>query len=316
MPHILFVFIDGVGLGNPDPAVNPFARFELPALSALAGGQPWTLSARDLDEDRHVFRRLDANLDLDGLPQSGTGQAALFTGVNCAQLAGRHFGPYPHSATRPVLASENLFLKVQRLLPAHPGPAAFANAYPPRFFSYVERSDRWTVTTRCCLEAKIPIRGLDELSRGEAIAADLTGHGFHRLQLNTLEPRTEDESAVLLHQLSRRHALTLFEYFLTDKAGHSRSFARAEETLYSLDRFFSALLASLDPAIDLLVVTSDHGNLEDLSTKSHTRQPVPLVALGHGAHHFSHAHSILDVTPALEQCVSATQPAPDASGDP
>jgi hypothetical protein len=37
---VLFLFLDGVGLGLPDPAINPFARAHAPALAGLAGG-PW-----------------------------------------------------------------------------------------------------------------------------------------------------------------------------------------------------------------------------------------------------------------------------------
>ncbi len=54
----------------------------------------------------------------------------------------------------------------------------------------------------------------------------------------------------------------------------------------------------------LLVVTSDHGNLEDLSTKSHTRNPVPLLAVGPGADAFAGAASLTDVTPAVVEVVT------------
>ena len=68
--------------------------------------------------------------------------------------------------------------------------------------------------------------------------------------------------------------------------------------LTSLDRFFEALLDALPPEA-LLVLSSDHGNIEDLATKSHTRHPVPLIARGPGAHAFAEAGSLTDVTPAI-----------------
>ena len=50
----------------------------------------------------------------------------------------------------------------------------------------------------------------------------------------------------------------------------------------------------------LLVLCSDHGNIEDLSTHTHTRNPVPLVALGPGADEvLQAAEDIADVTPAI-----------------
>jgi bisphosphoglycerate-independent phosphoglycerate mutase (AlkP superfamily) len=48
-----------------------------------------------------------------------------------------------------------------------------------------------------------------------------------------------------------------------------------------------------------LVVTSDHGNIEDLSTRSHTQNPVPLMARGWAANAFAGASSLTDVTPAI-----------------
>lgn len=301
MLRVLFVFIDGVGLGAPAP-YNPFAAGAFPAFEALADGQPWTSQAQPIDQRRHVFRPIDANLDVEGLPQSGTGQATLFTGANCAQAAGRHFGPFPHSKTKPIIADKNIFTRIKGLVPEEPEPTAFANAYPPRFFSYAKRRDRWTVTTRCCMDAGVPVRSLEELRCGKALAADLTSRGWQELGLD-ITPISEEEAAARLQALTQRHRFTLFEYFLTDKAGHSRDADRAATVLRALDRFLGRLRREIDDET-LLVVTSDHGNLEDLSTKSHTRNPVPLVAYGHGAHHFRGVQSIIDVTPAVLRALS------------
>ena len=305
VPHILFVFLDGVGLGpatgeNPagDRAANPFAALDLPAFRRLAGGQPWTADARPVREPAHVFVAVDATLGVAGLPQSGTGQAALFSGENAALAHGAHFGPYPPSAVRPLLDAQSVFARLVRA-GVSADRLAFANAYPDRFFSAAEARGRWTTTTYMARAAGVRLRTADDLVRGDALAADLTGDGWRRL----IDPEgpvvPEAEAAARLHALARRHRLTLFEYYLTDKAGHSRDAARAADVLLALDRFFEALLGRLDPALDLLVVSSDHGNLEDLGTKSHTRNPVPLVALGRGADHFAGAASLLDVTPTL-----------------
>lgn len=301
MLRVLFVFIDGVGLGEVAPH-NPFTTDSFPAFEALADCQPWTAEAQPIDQEHHVFRPIDANLGVEGLPQSGTGQATLFTGVNCAQAAGRHFGPFPHSKTKPLISDKNIFIRIKGLVPEEPEPTAFANAYPPRFFSYAKRRDRWTVTTRCCMDAGVPVRSLEELRRGKALAADLTGRGWQELGLN-VKPISEEEAAARLQALSQSYRFTLFEYFLTDKAGHSRDARRAATVLRALDRFLGRLLHEIDNET-LLIVTSDHGNLEDLSTKSHTRNPVPLAAYGRGAHHFRDVRSIIDVTPAVLRALS------------
>ena len=299
MPHsVLFVFLDGVGLGTDDPQINPLAASDLPAFERLAGGQRWTRSAQALNTPRHVVRAIDATLGIEGLPQSGTGQATLLTGVNCAELAGRHYGPFPHSQTRPVLAEQNIFHKVQALGLPFEEPSAFLNAYPDRFFSYVQRRDRWTVTTRCCLDADVRIRTHADLVAGKALPADLTAASWPQSDPN-LTPLTEDDAGLRLVRLGRQHAFALFEYFLSDKAGHSRSRERAGAVLHAVDRFFHGLLSAFDPATMLVLVTSDHGNMEDLSTKTHTTNPVPLIAYGHGADRFAAVEDLTGITPAI-----------------
>ena len=294
MPHVLFVFLDGVGLG-PATDANPFATLRLPAFERLAGDQRWTADAESVRQPGRTFVPIDATLGLEGLPQSGTGQAALFTGENAAAVHGRHFGPYPPTTVRPLVAERSVFAQ----LAARVGTdrLAFANAYPDRFFRFVEARGRWTVTTLAAHAAGVRLRRADDLRAGRALAADLTADGWHRLAPD-VPVRTEAEAARQLAALTRDHAFTLFEYFLTDKAGHSQDAARAADVLHGLDRFFGARLDTLPPDA-LLVVTSDHGNLEDLGTKSHTRHPVPLVAWGERADAFADAASLLDVTPAL-----------------
>ncbi|MEP0548492.1 MAG: alkaline phosphatase family protein [Rhodothermales bacterium] len=291
--RIVFVFLDGVGLG-PTTDHNPFASLALPHFERLAGGQRWTADAVPIAESGHLFRPIDATLGVEGLPQSGTGQATLLTGVNCAARAGRHFGPYPHSTSKPVIAARNLFVRLRDA----GRTGAFANAYPDRFFRYAEGRGRWTVTTLCCIEAGVPLRREADLRAGDALTADLTAAAWPEHLGIDVPVISEEAAGRRLARLSHAADLTLFEYYLTDKAGHSQSPGRAAATLRSLDAFFGGLLGALDEG-DLLVVTSDHGNLEDLGTKTHTRHPVPLVALGPGAAALAEVGNLMDVTPAL-----------------
>ncbi|MFN3596054.1 MAG: peptidase [Rubricoccaceae bacterium] len=292
----LFVFLDGVGLGPAD--ANPLADTRLRAFAALAGGHPWTAAAPALARPDHVFRPLDATLGVAGLPQSGTGQAALFTGHNAPALHGAHYGPFPPTTVRPLVAAQSLFAQ----LAAGGAPAdalAFANAYPERFFDAARARNRWTTTTLAARGAGVRLRTAADLARHDALAADLSGAEWRAHLDPDHEPIAEAEAARRLARLAGSHRLTLFEYFLTDKAGHAQDAALATRLLGALDAFFGALLAALDLSRVLLVVCSDHGNLEDLSTRSHTRNPVPLVARGAGAGAFAHARALTDVTPRL-----------------
>lgn len=297
--HILFVFIDGVGLGQELPDFNPLSQLKLPAFSTLGKNQQWIQGLTPVQDADHVFKPIDACLSVDGLPQSGTGQATLFTGKNCAKIAGRHFGPYPHSTSKPVIATDNIFTQVQRVLPHHPEPNAFANAYPPPFFKHATARNRWTVTTLSCIEAGIPIRKEPELERGHALTADITGNGWKEKLNMPIQSIDESEAAKRLASIASSHPFTLFEYYLTDKAGHSRDITKASTILHSLDRFFAGLMQHIDFSQTLLLITSDHGNIEDLSTKSHTINPVPFIALGNSASYFNEVRSLMDVTPTL-----------------
>ena len=297
MTRVLLVFVDGIGLGATS-AANPFVSNALPGFMRLSDGHPWTLGTPAIHQLGHVFRPLDATLGIEGLPQSGTGQATLLTGTNAAQIHGRHFGPYPPTTVRPLVAESSVFAQ---LVANGIGPdqLAFANAYPDRFFRFVEARGRWTTTTLAAHAAGVRLRTARDLHDELAIPADLTGDGWQRVIDPAFVPIHESEAARRVHQLVASHRFTLVEYYLTDKAGHSQDPERAADVLASLDRFLDALVDGLDLSHDLLVLTSDHGNLEDLSVKSHTRNPVPLVALGAGAARFADASSLLDVTPRI-----------------
>lgn len=300
-PHALFIFLDGVGLGPAGPD-NPLSTLDLPVFARLAGGQPWTDALAPVRTDTLVVEALDATLGVDGLPQSGTGQTALFAGVNAAAIHGAHYGPTPPTTVRDVLERESVMAHVARRFGAT--SVAFANAFPDRFFAAVEPRQRWTATTRMARAAGVRLRRAADLAAGDAVAADLTGAGWHALFDPSLAEIDEATAAARLLALARAHRLTLFEVFHTDKAGHAQDPDAARDVLTALDRFFGALLDRLDPARDLLVVSSDHGNLEDLATRSHTRHRVPLVAWGAGAGAFAGAASLVDVAPALRRLLT------------
>ena len=295
---MLVVFLDGVGIGLATDA-NPL-RDTPPAFRRLTGGMPWAEPFADVTRPGHVVRRLDATLGVPGLPQSGTGQTALYTGHNAPEMAGRHYGPTPHSATFETLRTDSLWA---RLLNAGlaPDDLCFANAYPDAFFASVAQRGRWPTAARMTRDAGLRLRTHADVVAGTGLAADLTADGWRThlgLDVPTITPA---DAGARLHALARRHRVTLYEFYHTDEAGHTQDPAVAAATLARVDAFLGAILDRLDPTRDLLVLTSDHGNLEDLSVRTHTTNPVPLVALGAGADAIAGATSLLDVTPAIVQ---------------
>jgi bisphosphoglycerate-independent phosphoglycerate mutase (AlkP superfamily) len=104
------------------------------------------------------------------------------------------------------------------------------------------------------------------------------------------------EAGRRLTRLAAEYDLVLFETFMPDLAGHQR--LEPEWVLTRLDAFLGAILDHLPPNVTL-VVCSDHGNIEDTSTKAHTTNPVPLLACGPGATRFRSANAITDVAPTI-----------------
>ena len=71
-------------------------------------------------------------------------------------------------------------------------------------------------------------------------------------------------------------------------------------TLALLDRFLAPVCEQAASCGLLLVLTSDHGNIECMGAHNHSLNPVPLAAAGPGADELrASAASITDVTPRL-----------------
>src|SRR5881394_3334483 len=98
--HILLIFLDGIGLGDNNPDVNPFAVANTPTLLSLTNGKRWLRETGHQEATRSILVPTDPRLGVAGRPQSGTSQAAILTGRNIPQIIGEHYGPKPNEATR------------------------------------------------------------------------------------------------------------------------------------------------------------------------------------------------------------------------
>lgn len=294
------LFLDGVGIGLKDPSVNPLFAARMSALRSLFDGELPSLGRRHIRSGSSAVLPLDATLGIPGLPQSGTGQTSLFTGVNGAAIAGKHFGPHPYSTLRPVIAQQSIF---RRLIDAGKSPL-FANAFPRRFFDYMEtHRNRLTVTTLACTSCGVPLLGGEDLERGRGVSADITNAGWRSLGYPGIPVIAPEEAGERLARLSRDHDFVLFEYWKTDYAGHAKDHGESVSVLETFDRMLAGILRTIAADDTLLVITSDHGNIEDLTTKSHTRHPVPLILSGRYAGEFAarfrQGADLTAVTPSL-----------------
>jgi len=75
--RVLFIFLDGVGLGIDDPDINPFAHLEMLHCNPCWGrADCWHLQ-RLITGSALPLLAIDAVLRRTGLPQSATGQAVF-----------------------------------------------------------------------------------------------------------------------------------------------------------------------------------------------------------------------------------------------
>lgn len=313
------LFIDGVGIGRRTPEHNPLARADLLLSRFLdAPDAPVAFGGR--------ARVLDATFGVPGRPQSASNQTALLTGLPAPQLIGRHVLGYPDRELRGLLASHSL---VRGLVQAG-RRATFANGYPSAYLEALglvaadapadgvsdhlppgltearRRHLRASASTLAFAAGSVPLRTLRHVRAGEALTHDVRGRAPRAAGLPVPE-RTPEEAAQTLLALSASHDFTLFEHYLADVAGHAQDGAGAERTLADFDALLRAVVRDRPRDLTVLVV-SDHGNVEDLSIRQHTLNPVPLLAFGPGASELDGVVTLADVGRLILRLLDAPAP--------
>lgn len=278
MARVLFLFLDGVGLGPADPARNPFAAAAMPNLRGLLQGQPLTIETAPYQGPKASLLALDAQLGVEGAPQSATGQGVLLTGRNLPAEIGRHYGPKPNPEVAELLKAGSLFSWID----SRGGQARLLNAYPPPYFAAIESGRRMYSSIPLAVDqAGIPLMTTEDLKQGRAMSADFTGAGWMAQgDFPDIPVYSEHEAGQLLAKLSNQLDLAFFEYWASDYAGHKQAFDRGVEMMEAFDGVLGGLLASWQDRKDLIILTSDHGNMEDMDVRGHTKNPVPALLIG------------------------------------
>ena len=276
---VIFLFIDGVGLRGPatDNPVNPEV---CPTLCRLIA--------------QHSVP-IDACLSVPGLPQSATGQATMFTGVNAPVFMGRHCEGFPGPSLRKKIEEDNLFLRLKALGKR----VRFADAYLVDSAEELAARRFKSVTTVMALTVPEVVSTTDDLMDNAAVMQDLTRETIQD-RYPDIPVITPENAAAHLFSIARLNDFTLYEFFQTDVAGHSMDYTRACAVLRLYDRFLSALVRFTRAAGITVLITSDHGNIEEINERGHTRNQVPFIAFGPREEDFrTHVKSLIDVTPAI-----------------
>lgn len=242
---------------------------------------------------------IDAVLDVPGIPQSATGQTTLLSGVSAQGVLGKHLTGFPNEKLREILLEHSIL----KTLTDMGFRARFINAFRPRFWELSrERQLTLSATTVATLAADLPFFSLDDVRAGKSIYQEFTNTELRERGFD-LEPMTPSDAGRILGRASRDLDFVLYEYFQSDKAGHSADVVRINRELEMLDSFMTALLEELETDLNsgtVVLVTSDHGNLEDVTTRRHTLNPIPLMGWGEGARELLATAGRLDeVAPAI-----------------
>jgi 2,3-bisphosphoglycerate-independent phosphoglycerate mutase len=292
--RFLFFFLDGVGLGQDNPRVNPFARVDMPNLNKLLGGNRLLNGSGPIEGERCTLIPLDACLGVDGLPQSATGQATLLTGINVPARLGYHYGPKPNQPVANILRNGNLFSSIRSVGKS----AALLNAYPTGYFEGIRSGRRlYSAIPLAVTSAGIDLLTEADLRAGRALSADFTAEGWREhLGIQDAPLLNPYQAGERLGDLCQFYDFAFFEYWISDYAGHRQDMDTAGSVLGTFDQVLEGLLASWDDEAGLILITSDHGNFEDMSTRRHTANPVPALVIGSAALRAKFTDTLSDLT--------------------
>lgn len=293
--HILLVFIDGLGLGTNNPEINPLARFK-PRFFQDIFGKTLCEDLGKILAPSACMIPTDANLGVEGLPQSATGQTAIFTGVNAPKVMERHIAGFPGPSLSHIIFEHGIMKKL-----LHNGyRVTSANMYTPDYLDLVaKRKRRHSVTTLLILGAGLPLRSTMDMLSSKAVYQDITNEMLFSRGVANIPKVSPEIAAKRLIGLSLQYDFTVFEYFQTDRCGHKQNWSYAEKILRNIDEFLSTIYINT-PSDMLVIVTSDHGNFEDFGTRMHTRNPVPTLLWGTQCEKIAaKIKDLTDLTPAI-----------------
>lgn len=290
------IFIDGVGIGDADPEKNPFVKRGFKTFEKIFGSIPHKNNSTIIKPPYYLFPS-DPVMGIKGFPQSGTGQVSIFCGMNAPEFVGKHFGPFPYSTTIPIIKEENIlhhYKKIGRRV-------FFANAYPDVFFNYINSGkERLSVTALSCKLSGIRLNDADDVKRGSAITAEITNARWNKKLSYNLEVISPQTAALRLLNLAYENDFTLYEFFLTDHLGHGRIKDEFDEIYNNIDEFLITILNEMDLLKLTLIICSDHGNIEDISIKTHTMNNSLTITAGkHAKELYENIKDLSDIKPAI-----------------
>lgn len=295
---VLMIFIDGFGLGSKTED-NPYTRALTPNLDRLLGGHCLYKETGRILRDNAVLVPTDSRLGIEGLPQSATGQTTIWTGLNAAQIAGEHINSYPTPELQEIISTNS----IMKVLKDKGKKVTFANAYRKEYLAIArEQGLNFSTSTLVVLSSGQRLRTIDDLEVAQAVYQDFTNRLLVKWGYD-IKILTPGEAGKNLAGIVHDHDFTLYEYFISDRVGHKQEMTLAVQIFEEMDDFIGTCVGNIDLDETLVLIVSDHGNIEDLSIKTHTLNPVPTIIIHNNIKAVNHEmiQSLTDITPFIMQ---------------
>lgn len=291
--HMVMIFLDGFGLGGEKN--NPIVAAKTPAIDALLGGHSlWGKSC--ITANNTVLRPLDCSLGVQGIPQSATGQTTLWTGINAAKAIGYHLRAYPNQELKEIILEKSIFRQLSELGKS----VMFANAYSTKYDQEVAIGKKtFSASTLSALAGGVRLRRVPDLMEGLAVYQDMTNEIL--VEMGEPVPLISSfEAGVHLGNLVLNYDFTLYEFFQTDIKGHKQLWDEAVGLVERIDSFLAGFLSVTEDKEDMaMILTSDHGNIEDFLVKGHTTNSVPALCWSNKTIEWPEWNILEEVTPGI-----------------
>jgi hypothetical protein len=142
-------------------------------------------------------------------------------------------------------------------------------------------------------QAGVQLRTWDDIRRGRALTGTMTHElearfNWDALDLPALPRREPPQAAEILAGLASQHDFTFYKYQLADLVSHTGRVDLARDVFAVIETFVETILRAIDPRETAVIVTSDHGHLEQVAfSHGHPKSRVPTWYFGPDAE--SHA---------------------------
>ena len=200
---------------------------------------------------------------------------------------------------RDVVAEGTLFSEVI----ATGGMGALLTPYPQGYFDGINSGKRlYSAVPLAATNAGLALMTADDLRNGRAVSPDFTAQGWHQyFGYEDIPVLTLAESGQTIARIAQSYTFSFFEHWPSDRAGHRGTLENARKHLETIDSALGGLIDAWDDS-GLLIITSDHGNIENKSHRKHTRNLVPTILVGHNHVQLGEkVTSLTDIAPIVRE---------------